>query len=260
MKLLSNLLLFLLISTLCFGGVDFDGVDDTVRITEATNLTYSAFTIYARVIFDVVNKQQYLYANQNSANSNLDGIIWWMNGTSSAGSLTLTANFGDPTAVFREANGGTINAGTEYVLIGTHDGSGTATNIHIYKDCAEVSYSVNTNGSGTHVPSTGLSVIGGRTFDNNRNFNGKIKEMAVWTTQLSESERAMICNAKTRRVPLQIQPASLDIYYTLDDCADGTSCDGDAFRDETGNTTAVGNDGANNTGLTATAETVLSYP
>ena len=42
---------------------------------------------------------------------------------------------------------------------------------------------------------------------------------------------------------------------------DGTSADGDSFLDKSSNANScTGDDGAGNTGLTALAESVLSYP
>jgi len=50
-------------------------------------------------------------------------------------------------------------------------------------------------------------------------------------------------------------------YWPLDDQPDGTSGNGDTFRDRSGNANhGTGDDGGNNTGLTARAETLLSYP
>jgi len=63
----------------------------------------------------------------------------------------------------------------------------------------------------------------------------------------------------------QIQPSNLRLYWPLDEVADGTSADGSTFRDEEdgdkdGDKDGTGDDGANNTGLTARAGEVLSYP
>jgi len=92
-------------------------------------------------------------------------------------------------------------------------------------------------------------------------FDGQITEVAYWNIIISDDEMALLGKSRMKQIPLQIQPANLKLYLPMDDEPDGTSADGDTFMDLSGNgNNGTGDDGANNTGLTAKAEEVLSYP
>ena len=92
-------------------------------------------------------------------------------------------------------------------------------------------------------------------------FDGVMTEFALWNIALSDAEILQLAKSKIKGIPLQTQSDTLVIYCPLDDEADGTSADGDIFMNLAGDAyDGIGVDGANNTGLTATAEAVLSYP
>lgn len=95
-------------------------------------------------------------------------------------------------------------------------------------------------------------------------FPGTIDEVSLWNTATipSAQDIALLASSRTRRMPLQVLPSALVLYLPMDDSADGTSADVDAFMDlsATRSTACAGDDGANNTGLTAQAGAVLSYP
>lgn len=89
--------------------------------------------------------------------------------------------------------------------------------------------------------------------------NAEFTEFTVWTSELSAIDAELLA-IKEKRIPLQVSPSTLFVHYPMDDEADGTSLDGDTFLDMVGTSNGTGNDGANNTGLTAKGEEVLSYP
>ena len=90
-------------------------------------------------------------------------------------------------------------------------------------------------------------------------YSGNVNEVAIWSTNLSAAEQQQLYNARVKRLPLQISPANLVVYLPLDDVADGASGDGISFFEFKGNA-FTGDNGANNTGLTAKAEAILTYP
>jgi len=108
-----------------------------------------------------------------------------------------------------------------------------------------------------------LAVICARVENNGYSFYGgsEIGEVAIWNDYaLSLEEIEQLSNSKVKRMPLQISPANLLLYWPLDEQPDGTSWDADVAVDLSPNgNNGTGVDGANNTGLTAVAETVLSY-
>ena len=89
-------------------------------------------------------------------------------------------------------------------------------------------------------------------------YNDLVEEIAVWNTKLSDDEVALLYSSKLKRMPLQIQPANLKLYLPLDDHTAGTALNTTVFKDLSGN----GNDG---TGTDADADSsttaeVLNYP
>jgi len=113
--------------------------------------------------------------------------------------------------------------------------------------------------SGDITPTTEF-FIGGRTSAGG--YGGDVTEVAIWDAALTNAEIALLYNAKVKGMPLQIQPSSLWGYWPLDDEEDGSSADGDTFinRVTPGTADGTGIDGGNNTGLTAKAEELLTYP
>lgn len=90
----------------------------------------------------------------------------------------------------------------------------------------------------------------------NRYFTGQMKEFRIYNRALSDTEISVLANSKMKGPMF----SGLIHYWPLDDQPDGTSGDGDTFKDRAGSADATGNDGANNAGLTAKAEDTLSYP
>lgn len=91
--------------------------------------------------------------------------------------------------------------------------------------------------------------------DDTFNMDGLIGEVYVWDgVNLSASERGLIVNSKIKGIGLQIQPAALKGYWSLDDHPDGTNLVNEVFTDKSGN----GNNGTTNGGI-MNAEEVLSY-
>lgn len=85
-------------------------------------------------------------------------------------------------------------------------------------------------------------------------------DLAVWkNVSLTAAEIARLASSRMRFMPLQVQPASLVGYWTLDQqSGSGT---GRTYRDYSGNAnTFTDDDGANNTGMTAAGDSLLSYP
>lgn len=91
-------------------------------------------------------------------------------------------------------------------------------------------------------------------------FDGQITEVAGWDIELFNDDRSQLFNTIKGR-PMQIQFPNLIKYHPMDDESDGSSADGAIVRDLSGNgNDGLGDNGANNTGLTFKAEEVLTYP
>ena len=96
---------------------------------------------------------------------------------------------------------------------------------------------------------------GGTTY----HFGGDIGEAAVWNTSLTQADITQLYSSKVKRMPLQVKTSNLIMYLPLDQATAGTSVDTTVFSDMSGTNTMTADNGANNTGMTAAAETILSY-
>jgi hypothetical protein len=88
-------------------------------------------------------------------------------------------------------------------------------------------------------------------------FSGLIADLRIYARALSVAEIAGLAGS---RLKYSSNTLSLVGYWPLDDGANGTSGDGMTYRDRAGAANVVGNNGANNTGLTNSADSYLSYP
>ena len=143
-----------------------------------------------------------------------------------------------------------------YYVVGTFDSALGSNNLKIYVN----NVLVEEGGDGTvPVQHTENLDIGYLHDIANAFFDGFITEIAVWDVALSTTEIAKLYSGgvPTRGIPLNIQPANLQMYLPLNDIPIGESADGDTFGDLSGNSnTATGDDGANDAGLTSVVITL----
>lgn len=233
-------------------GIDFDNVDDDVVITAAASLnitgsyTISAWikadtlagvgdwdTIADKVNSGYVNGYYLQITNTRTANGFHDGTNW----QEIAGTNLLSTGTWYHVACVFNTTANTLNS----YLNGADDGSATPTT-------DPGSAQVNAH-------------IGNAHSDNPQPFDGIITEVAVWNAVLTAGEIAQLANSKLKGIPLQIQPSALKLYLPMDSGTHGNSADLDTAWDLSGNGNNGNPDnGANNTGLTWAAETVLNYP
>lgn len=123
-----------------------------------------------------------------------------------------------------------------------------------------VSEANDTTSAGDSADGTSDLLIGARGDSANFFLNGTVSEVAMWDVALTDAEILSLSTSRVKRMPLQVRPASLVFYLPLDDISDGVSADGATFRDLSQNGhDGTGDNGGNDTGLTATAEAVSSY-
>ena len=96
------------------------------------------------------------------------------------------------TTLLRPSAASTITTSTWTHVLVTHDGAiTTAANAHLYKNGTEVSYGAATNGASETSPAGSYS-LGGRIYDDARNFPGLIAQVGVWDRVLDATEIANI--------------------------------------------------------------------
>lgn len=249
-----KIILSLIILLFCVNGycaVTFDGVDDLFTcgtadiLPESGAVTISAWVYHSAAASDtIIGKRSSSTAGIGLSLQSTNELRYRIEGSTDMDRISTD----------------TISASTWTHIAVTHDGSSTAANCELYINGTEVSaYTTTTNGvspgdNATDTISIGSNAVAGSFF------GGAISEVAVWNVELSASEISLLASSRTRRLPLNIQPSSLQAYWPIDECAEGVSCDGDTFYDYKSTNNCTGDDGAANDNLTGLSDVTLSYP
>src|SRR3990167_3869802 len=247
-------LIFFLLCSPCWAGVSFDGADDKIACGDVElvtrNLSISAW-VYPTA--DVSGFRGYIF-------SKCCGIVSYAfdaDGTATPENLGILVQ--GASGLFacqaQEADTSTIlptNTWT-HVLV-TRSG----TNCAIYINGTSQTIDVNNLVDEDFQNSTDDIVIGGRDSDTLRQWNGYVNEVYLYNTSLTQTNATLLSSSRLKGVGLQI--SGVVGYWPLNDKEAETSGDGDTFRDMASGANGTGDDGANNTGLTLTAETILNYP
>ena len=252
------LILFLLIPTMAWGEVDTDGTDDLISLTSNTSIddltTYTASLWFKAdtyrsadwtcLLCKYVTTGTVLIEVSNVSATNALDTFW---ATTGANMLSVSSN-------------SVVTTGVWYNVIVTFDNAGDRKG-RIYLNGIEVSYASQGAATGSLFSNGANNLEAGRIGIPGRNFDGKISEIAIWNVILTSQEILNLANSRIKRMPLQIRPTALRGYWPLDDSPDGTNFDGDTAKDLSANANnGTGDNGSDNTGLTAVAEEVLSYP
>jgi hypothetical protein len=246
-------ILMLLVTTPVFGGVDFDGIDDVISVpdSDGIDLSGTALTISMWVRQDSDQGGFPVPLHKESGDVPRGGYIIFLDTTEHPNIRIRDSASGTSTATSSLA----LTVGAWHNVIGWYDG----TDIKIYIDGVEKGTTAATRTVGaTNVNlGIGIDVAGGGTF-----FDGVINELAMWNVDITASEIDLLASAKGKRMACQVSPSNLIDSWSMDECADGVSCDAVIFNSSCGSAGDVGTggDGDNNTGLAGTAEEVLTYP
>src|SRR3989344_4816218 len=136
----------------------------------------------------------YFFNQQNSANT--AAVVIMLQRCSSvfpgydSSMLDLVAHTDDGAngAVRRTSVTGTLKANQWQFITATYDGGTAGTGIRLYVNGVETSYSNTTDHLGTYNAAGGKTIIGGRTFDTARQYNGLIDDVRIYNRALSASE------------------------------------------------------------------------
>lgn len=259
------LFLFLIFNILfinnCLAGIDLNGDADYVSLGDTADYSPTDLTIACWVngdTFTSTNGTRYWIATKGTSGGGNYEWGLFIRGNGVIAALRMT--------IWNTADGGYLSADSTttvsnnawHHLCGTYD-NGTTT-VTAYLD-GTAEGTVNTP-TGTKTGDRAVNLlIGDRADGGTNNLNAQVAECALWKTDLSATEVAILASSRLKRLPLQIQPASLVGYWALDDYAAGQSTvSGLTFVNmSSGN----GNDG---TGVDAdndsdtVSETLLSYP
>lgn len=228
------ILAFFLACPVSRGGVDFDGTDDYLTCQSLSAVDdQEPFSIYAVIEPDTngeLNVGVILYKDIGDATGG-----GWNFRFNSTYQIMFKKDYSTQDLIVRSINN-SITASTIQRVLMTWDGSATATNVHLYVNGTEVSYSVQTNATGTKGSDASNNLLIGNDTTQGQTFDGRIEEVALWNKVLSANEISQLSNSRTRYLPLQISPSNLKFYQVLDECSDTSTCSGsDQFKDRSGN-------------------------
>lgn len=247
MKTLCVLLLALTLSHApAQAAVDIDGVDDLFSIAQAVSVFLSAST--GTMSAWVVPTTQ---TTGTTCSNGVSGIL--MNDT--GGWLSLLRDSDENYCAFSETAGSvqtrvepaaTLTVGALTLVTWRHSGGNLVLLIN-----GVVS---GTAAAGDTGNMTGQLRIAG--FPGAPSFLGALHGFCLYSVAVPDAELAAIAGSKRHRVGTT-QPTGC---WHFDTVADGVSADAASIPDRSGNArTLTGDNGANNTGLTARAESKMSY-
>jgi len=231
---ISLILYLVLFPQLSRGAIDFDFVDDYVSVA---NFTVPPEGTFAMWLSTDINENQtygsYPFIFDTSATTTR---VYFHGGNKA---YTLGTN-GLTTGRATWTPGADVVGWWHLIVTWSANGS------QFYKN----GRAVGVTGVGDHSGNAGSTFyLGTRPFD--RWFDGRFAEVAIWDVALTAGEARQLSNPRIRGIPLQVRLANLKLYWPMNDQPIGTSADGDAIGDLSGNgNNGTGNDGANNTGLT----------
>jgi hypothetical protein len=262
-RLLSFILLFLLVfSVPAYAPIDLDGADDLVIVSAPSFLADTSGTISLLVKMGDLGSFGILCSSSKTGST--DGELRLDFRGDLSNQLDIVLNLSGGLSLQLRSPTNVINDITTFHLVTiTSDGNGGT--LRLFVDGVEKALSEET-GNNT-----------GQWFDNAANadtfamggikrvaatapVNAVINEFHIYDTDLSLAEISIIYNSGMKRTRLQNLVPNIVSYWSIDDGPDGTSADGDTVKDlSRNNNEGTGDDGANNTGLTWTAEEVLTY-
>ncbi len=251
MKQLLILFISCLILNPCWGGVDFDRIDDRIEVADDSTLKpLSEISMAGWIKFDTVDSTDTLFVCKDDVGDNRQLTYGLENNG------VWTFRLWDSSNTLHTQTFGTIpSENTWFHFAGTYNGATQKMYIDgVERDTDEWISNLAQKVVALHI---GGRFQGGTAFP----FDGNMTELYIWGKALTANEIKLLFDSQVKGIGLQIQPSNLVMYLPLNDQPDGTSFDGDTAVDRSGNgNDGTGDNGGNNTGLTAKAEEVLSYP
>lgn len=186
-KLFLVLTILFLVPSLCFGAAsrDFDGVDDKINCGSNSVLdNLGPMTILAWI--DTDSGGEVLLGNIVTKDNADTAGRWLFFLASSATAYRFFKDFDGASdlSVITNSFGGT---GKRAVSM-TWDGSLTATNVHIYVNGVEATYSTQANGAGSAVSDASIALYIGNRDNVDLTFDGRISYVQIWNRVLNINE------------------------------------------------------------------------
>lgn len=247
MKKLAFFLIILLVCNLSFASVDLDGVDDEIDFGNPSKVSAIAdhLTVGCWIKFTDTDRGDIIGKWPVSAGQFKFVLLHGL----TAGKLQFFVSASGSSAFGSAVGATTMSINTWYYVIGTFDKPTVTSYVNgVQQGTGTLATNLKVNSTENLKVSTGLL------------FDGSVKDCGIWNVILTTDQMKLIVNSKVKRFYLQIQPNNLVFYPPLDDCADGTSCDGKTFLDMSSSPSNGTGDSGADSSLVGVAETQQSYP
>lgn len=171
---------------------DFNGSTDRIDYASVLDLNGSALTIAAWVYIDSIVYENYVTIHPSGDASEGVMLQQW---TAGPKTLAITRTWSTSGANKRRDGVGEISTGSWLHVMATSDSGADDSGMECYVDGSVPGSSASTAGSGSENNHDGSWSLGGRIYDDNRNFEGRMAEIGVWNRVLSADERAALAKA-----------------------------------------------------------------
>jgi hypothetical protein len=185
----------------------FNGSTDRIDWAAVADLTAHALTISAWVYSDgQAGNADYITAIQNSADNGTGIVLSLVSGVAPQLSRNGT------TLLYKYATKDLFSfTGAWHHVIATHDGTiNDWTTIHLHIGGEEATVGAAGQNGASEIAPTGKWTIGGRTYDDARNFDGLIAEVGWWDAVLDAGHKAALAAGDAP----SLHPDNLVFYFS----------------------------------------------
>lgn len=175
------------------GALDFDGTNDVVNAGSGSTLdNLAAVTVSAWIRADALGGGS--RGRIVTKASGIGPFSGWHLHVEPSNRLRFRVDYAT-TDLDRMTDDNAIALGAWRHVVATWTGSATATNVKIYVDGVEISYSLTTNGAGSRVDDASSSFYLGNESGGTRAFDGLLDDVRVYNRVLSAAEIAAVHRA-----------------------------------------------------------------
>lgn len=240
-------------------GIVFDGTDDYSLADGSATFDFAdtTFTVVIRFKATTTGATAYLAAKRSLAVT--EGGYFIRISTGGVITARILDNVAAEVATRSTTSTTALDGSWHSVaVVFTTDTSVIGNNtISIYYDGALDQGSLTTTSANPYVTCPGCTLSFGAVYDPTGYLNGEIASVHIFSGALSAAQAEGMHKAALGGVYTAQSVAT----FSLSQCADGTSGNGVALQDLSGNGhTVTPNDGANNTGTTCTGSSTLAWP
>jgi hypothetical protein len=193
--------------------IDFNGTTDRIDVANSFNWQSQAQTWAAWTWWDSLDAgTEYLFCDNNAADS-VAVLVLLRAANDTSLRYTIVTDGADADQVTHTGN--FLTTGSWIHIAATWNGAvgANTTDAVVYANGADAGDggSAAANGTGTPTAATGLNSLGGRSFDDLRNFDGRLAEVGRWNRVLSAGDIAGLAKGYSPKC----FPSGLKFYMPL---------------------------------------------